>query len=261
MMVGNLKIDDVALLGGLDIYSEELGLKFHQPTIRDISIFGNSSWNKAINLFLWTKDHLDENGKKALEKYNNFECIYFFLQQTDKETKESLYDSCMNGFFLLVFPNYDVLTHQKEKIQIVLIEKETQKIITITDKNYDIFLEYIKVLFLNAENSSIEDSDNYKIRDGDSAAQRIKAKLDARHKILAKRDEKKNKAKHSVLYNMLSSLSLDSPSDLNRLYDFTLYQFYTQSKRYHKKKTYEESISAMLAGAQDIDLEDWYGDI
>lgn len=126
-MVGNLEIDDVALLGGLDIYSKELDLTFHQPRIRDIATFGTSYWNSAINLFLWTKDKLDEKGKEALEKYNNFECIYLFAQQADKENHKYIYDTYLTGFFILVFPDYSVQIHQKRKDTICLYRKKNRK--------------------------------------------------------------------------------------------------------------------------------------
>jgi hypothetical protein len=252
----NLQIDDFSLLAGVDIYSKELNLSFHQPKLYDIAAFGLSKWQAVINLLLWDKENLKEENKKNLEQLSNFDCIYLLLQNRDQNTGVCRYETNFLNFCTLVFPEFTVLIHQKQKFQLVFQNKATEEIIIINKDNYDIFLFYIETLFLKFDCQS---KDQYNIDKNDQLAKRIKEKLDRRHKILAKNDS--TKGKHSILYNMVSSLALDSPSGLNELYNLTLYQFYEQVGRYHKKVAYNAGLSAMLAGAQDIELEDWYGDI
>lgn len=252
----NLEIDDFSLLAGVDIYSKELNLSFSQPKLKDLAILGLNRWQGIINLLLWDKSNLKEENQKNLEKLSNFDCIYLLLQSRMNENDNFRYDVDFLNFCSLVFPEYDVIIHQKEKAQVVFQNRTTEEIIIINKDNYDIFLAYIETLFLKFDSQS---KDQYNIDKNDQLAKRIKEKLERRHKILAKNDA--TKGKHSILYNMVSSLALDSPSGLNELYNLTLYQFYEQVGRYHKKVAYNAGLSAMLAGAQDIELEDWYGDI
>ena len=88
MMDTNLQIDDFSLLAGVDIYSKELNLSFHQPKLYDIAAFGLSKWQAVINLLLWDKENLKEENKKNLEQLSNFDCIYLLLQNRDQNTGE-----------------------------------------------------------------------------------------------------------------------------------------------------------------------------
>lgn len=257
MTVGNLEIDDFALLSGADIYSKELNLTFRQPTLKDIAIYGLGKWQSILGLCFWKKENQSEEVQAQLKGLEDFDCLYLRLQGREVESDNYLYDVNFLNFCALVFPKYEILLHQKEKMQIVFEDKETKEIIILNKSNYEIFRTYLKRMFLQ---QSGDEEDDYNIDSDDALAVSLKKKLEKRKALLQTRGQNSSH-KHSALYNMVSSLGLDTPDGINGIFNFTLYQFYEQLGRYRKKIAYDGAVSAMLVGAQDINLESWYEDI
>ena len=248
-------IDDLTLLSGRDIYDKELNLIFHQPKLIDIAAIGLSNWDLALSIFFKDKyDIISQEPKleDAFKDATELQVTYFLLQLKNEKGKY-FYDKILSEFALLVFPEYTISIHQKEKQQIVFFhQEEDQTVIIINEENFSHFKEILKTLF----RKDVPSSSGYNINKEDPRARRIVAQLEERHKILAKNDQK---PKHSVFHNKISSLGLEI--GLDKVFNLTLYQFYEQYGRFQKRKNYDQGYSALLAGAKDIDLESWEDEI
>ena len=183
--------------------------------------------------------------QETLEKTKNFDWIYSFVNN-DKKTEENL-----RNYFLLFFPNYEILLYQKNLAQFVL--KKGEEVHIIDSTNFDLFKETIIKL------TSIKDEEeDIFVDEKNEAAMRIRKKLLEARK---KRSEKKNVSQEeqaSILANSISTLATGLGVTLNQIYDLTLPQFFEQLKRFQRKVSHEEGFSAVLAGASGIEVEDWY---
>ncbi len=183
--------------------------------------------------------------QETLEKTKNFDWIYSFVNN-DKKTEENL-----RNYFLLFFPNYEILLYQKNLAQFVL--KNGEEVHIIDSTNFDLFKETIIKL------TSIKDEEeDIFVDEKNEAAMRIRKKLLEARK---KRSEKKNVSQEeqaSILANSISTLATGLGVTLNQIYDLTLPQFFEQLKRFQRKVSHEEGFSAVLAGASGIEVEDWY---
>ena len=183
--------------------------------------------------------------QETLEKTKNFDWIYSFVNN-DKKTEENL-----RNYFLLFFPNYEILLSQKNLAQFVL--KKGEEVHIIDSTNFDLFKETIIKL------TSIKDEEeDIFVDEKNEAAMRIRKKLLEARK---KRSEKKNVSQEeqaSILANSISTLATGLGVTLNQIYDLTLPQFFEQLKRFQRKVSHEEGFSAVLAGASGIEVEDWY---
>lgn len=243
-----VKIDKLTQLSGNKFYSEELRLDFRPPTLRDIVYLGVEVFWKMQALINFDKKSLatvEGISQETLEKTKNFDWIYSFVNN-DKKTEENL-----RNYFLLFFPNYEILLYQKNLAQFVL--KKGEEVHIIDSTNFDLFKETIIKL------TSIKDEEeDIFVDEKNEAAMRIRKKLLEARK---KRSEKKNVSQEeqaSILANSISTLATGLGVTLNQIYDLTLPQFFEQLKRFQRKVSHEEGFSAVLAGASGIEVEDWY---
>lgn len=252
-------LDEVTILSGQDIFSEELNLTFCQPTLSQIALMGFKRWDRVVNLLFFDKARLEEDEKLAPEEVAqidalpNFAYVYCYLN----DAKLYEFQQDFKDFCVLVFPYYDVDFRQLEKTQIAFFPKDKDAPSCILNAdNYDIFLHYIKTLFLK----EADDGSEYNIDEKDAKAKEMMEKIKKRHKILAEQ-HKDRKTKHSILYNRISSLAIGLGTSARDIMNKnTLYQFYEAVGRFQARESYIMSVKAAMVGA-DVELKPWYDDI
>ena len=214
-----LQGDQVALyLSGQDIPVKECNIIIHQPTIKQIVMFKETSFIGATQLFI----NIEENAEKiremnsAANQFNDFQLLMALLNQND-ETKEYV-----NSFFQLIFPRYNIEITDSE---ICFYENE-QRIGMINPFNYKVFCETIDQVFGLP-------IDRKKYNPANDKAAEIAKKFKEREEILAR---KKGKYDSPSLYaSYISILSVGMNLDMNILFDYTPFQLYDCFNRYWKK--------------------------
>lgn len=84
---------------GVDIPIPECEITIHQPTIKEISMFGEEEFFKCLQTILIDKTMFDK-GKMDLSGYNNFQIFMMVISEPEaKELKRQIQD-----FFVLLFP-------------------------------------------------------------------------------------------------------------------------------------------------------------
>lgn len=247
-------VNELLLLAGVPLYVDKLRLEFYQPTLLELCNFGMDKYSEAISTLTLTKkaieDNLSEEVRKEIEQLQDFHICCLFISMKTKEG-----NSCVKDFLNLIFPNYNVsFNFDSDTPSIIFISNEISSMTMIEPSNYEIFTGVLKEIFALDDNSRKE----YNIKEGDTQAEAIRKKIEEGK---ARRARQKPQDKRSVLYNMISSLSIGLKISLKEVYEMTLYQFYAQLARFQKHESYEITIKSAMAGAKIEEFPNWYEDI
>ena len=179
----------------------------------------------------------------------NFDILMSMINNTDKAVKLSV-DSA-KIVLELIFPNYELKIMPNllllEKIQ----EDGTKHQCVINNDNFEEFKSIIKEMFcLSFDNGQDYNPANKK-------AAQIAEKLKARHKKLNQRKGSSNK-EIDILTRYIIILTLGNHHTIPELMEYTVYQLFSQFKKFEKKYSYETWVQARLAGAEGLqDVENW----
>lgn len=131
-------------------------------------------------------------------------------------------------------------------------EKKEIKI-PFTNKDYE---EIIDILELQNCSKTVEEIEEY---EDDPEIRAFIEKKNRLNKII---DEASNKDEDVTLEDLVSSLAVANAGlNILNIWDLTLYQFYNQLKRYNAKVNADMAIRSMLAGASDVELKNWMGNL
>ena len=214
-----LQGDQTALyLSGQDVPIQECNIVIHQPTIKQIVLFKETSFINAVQLF----GNIDENIQKIREnnplmnEYSDFQLLMAMLNQSD-DIKNNV-----NNFFELVFPHYTIEIRDTD----ISFYNGENRVGMINPFNYTVFCQTVNNLFgLSSEK---------KYNPANKKAEELAEKFKKRAEILAKKKGKSNEAP-SLFASYISILAIGMNIDINILFNYTPFQLYDTFTRYWKK--------------------------
>ena len=227
-----LQGDQIALLlSGQDIPIEECNIIIHQPTIKQIVAFKETSFIGAIQIFINVKENANKIREinSEAESFNDFQILMAILNQKDENRQN------VDIFFQLVFPRYKTEIRDSE----ICFYFENKRVGMVNSFNYESFCEKIKQVFGLP-------FDNKKYNPANSKAAELVEKFKQREEILARR-EGKNSNTPSLFGSYISILSVGLQLDINILFNYTAFQLYDIFERYWKKVNYDfyQRVSTM----------------
>ena len=215
-----LQGDQIALyLSGQDVPIVDCNIVIHQPTIKQIVMFKETSFISAVQLF----GNIDETIVKLrevnplTEQFTDFQLLMALLNQDDKIKKN------INDFFELIFPQYIIEIGNED----ICFYYNEQKVGIINLYNYKTFCNIVDILFGLPTNKK-------KYSPANKKAQEIAEKFKKRAEILAKKKGKDDDSP-SLYGSYVSILSVGMNIDINILFNYTPFQLYDTFNRYWKK--------------------------
>jgi hypothetical protein len=214
-----LQGDQTALyLSGQDVPIQECNIIVHQPTIKQIVLFKESSFISAVQLF----GNIDENIQKIRDnnpligEYSDFQLLMAMLNQS-VDVKNNV-----NSFFELIFPRYTIEIRDTD----ISFYDGENRVGMINPFNYLAFCETINNLFgLSSEK---------KYNPANKKAKELADKFKKRAEILAKK-KGKGEDSPSLFASYISILAVGMNIDINILLNYTPFQLYDTFTRYWKK--------------------------
>lgn len=225
----------------------------HNPSIEEIGMIGEETFQVGIRFLNFSKENLDDKDKNDLLDKSDFDILIAMMnlkEYSDYRLKAEMVLS-------LLFPSFDISI---EKDKIVLARKDSNFNPFISARNYDEFKEIINEIFILTSN----DIDSGGYNPEDKAAERlVKIFEDRKRKLNKMKGLNENSLeKQSIYGRVVSVLSIGLGMDKNILMKYTVYQLMESYKRYQLNLAYEMNIKARLAGATDIDdPPDWQDNI
>lgn len=237
-------IDILELLSGRDIVVKELNLKFHQPTLNEVSLLGEQVFRTILRLCCADTDSLFKQASLKLQtEMSNIELLYVY---TKKEDVSGL-SSKIKIFFNILFPDYTVTFNEHD---IFLLHDKT--LVRINQTNYEIFNKTLQEI-CGYDNSLNQSSPKYNPANKQAAS--IAEKL---RKGQEKADSQKSStASQNFFARFASILSVGLGINLNEIMEYTLFQFYDITLRfqYHFSFSIELQMSALGATPKNKEEE------
>ena len=256
-------VDEFLELSGLYIPISELQLTIHQPRLYELALLTESIYTKALATLIITKDHY----KKAIEESATTDEEKARVHLLDALYNIDLvFNSIVNSqeiylavqmLLMILFPDYNIIIDLEKRYIQFTSKKDDNPVVVINRLNYNKLLFYIKEVFnINKDGSAALSSSKY--NPVGKNAERIAAKLEERAKRLASM----KKHKHSALCNSVSTLAVALKIPIEEVYQkYTLIQLHNQLARFNKQDEYYTSVKYALAGAKDVEINDWRMDI
>ena len=179
----------------------------------------------------------------------NFDILMSIINSTEEAVKLSVNSAKI--VLGLIFPNYELKIMPNLLILDKVEEDGTKHQCIISNDNFEEFKSIIKEMFC----LSIATGDDY--NPADRKAAQIVAKLKARHKKLSERKNSSN-TEIDILRRYIMILTLGNHHTIPELMEYTVYQLFSQFKKFEKKYSYDIWLKAKLAGAEGLqDVENW----
>ena len=235
-----------ALICGVDIPLVECQLIAHQPKINEIALVGETNFFIGLQTLCLYKTLFVED-KTLLDTINNFQIFMTIMSNANtKDKKQNVLD-----VLKIVFPQYKVLVTPNS-----LLFNLNGESILIDEKNFDIFQEYLRLIFCMKDGPM----DQQAFNPGNDKAREIAQKLmRGRERVAAQ----KGTANVSVFSQYISILTVGLQSmTMQNLIDLTIYQLYDLMERYQLYLRWELDIRSRLAGAKPEDtVDNWMKNI
>jgi hypothetical protein len=215
-----LQGDQIALyLSGQDVPIQECNIVIHQPTIKQIVMFKETTFISAMQLF----SNVDDNVARLrelnplTERFSDFQLLMAMLNQDDKIKKN------VNDFFELIFPLYKIEMSEDG----IHFYYDDQKVGIVNSYNYQFFCNTIDILFGLP-------TDKKKYNPANKKAEELAKKFRKRAEALAKQKGKTDDSP-SLFGSYVSILSIGMNMDIMILFNYTPFQLYDAFNRYWKK--------------------------
>lgn len=245
-------INELLLLSNNDIPLPEARLVIHVPTLKEIALIGEKSFNIGCQFLNFSKESLSDEDKSRLEDKTDFEVFMSVMNTQDKIQYKT--DTVL--VLTLLFPEYS-FNFKQDKIVFKKEEFETE----LNNDNYKYFRDIICDIFCLKKVLSSEGA----YTPADKQAARIAEKFKKRHEKLNKMksdNQGESEQKVSIFVRYVSILSVGLQKDLNNLMNYNVYQLLDEFTRYQKKQEFDTYIQAKMAGAQNLeDVDNWMNDI
>lgn len=232
----------LALMTGVDIPIPELQASLHQPTVREISMIGETEFFMGVQVLCVNKNLFAED-ENALSETTNFQLFMMIMQdKTQKDKKKSALK-----VLGLLFPGCQPILSPRA----LLLNREGES--SIIDENN---FEFLQAIFsqLFCLSASAQDSFN----PGNAAAKKIADKLmRGRQRVAAQKKAEEGDGSTFAQYLSILTVGLHSMS-LSDCMNLTMYQLYDLVERYSLYVNWDLDIRQRLAGGKpDSSPDNW----
>lgn len=234
----------LALMCGSDIPVPECQVILHQPTVKEISLIGETDYFTGIQCLCIDKNKIsvEEEGVKNKTNFELFMTI--FNQKEDVKKKLAIQQVCT-----LLFPKFKVNFTPRS----IMLLGDSAPLI-IDSNNFDFLQQAIALI--GCLNSSSNNSQDF--NPANQRAMEIAKKLmKGRQKVAQERAEKEGEG--SIISQYISILTVGLHSmGLQDIMELTLYQLYDLVERYKLYMDWDLEIRSRLAGGNpDSQSENW----
>lgn len=229
---------NLALMTGVDIPIPEYETVLHQPSLKEISMMGETDFFKAIGLLNVNVKMLENN--MDISNLNNFLLLCEILSKNPEEK------SILQNLFTLLFPSYSLIITPRS----FCFNSEGHSFI-IDEGNFDIFQVILKKIFCLYQSG--KDSFNPTNKKASEIAKKLQR---ARERVAA---QKRAEQGETSLGQYISVLTIGIGSmSLNECINLTIYQLYDLLERYNHYLSWDLDVRSRLAGAKgEKPLENW----
>ena len=235
----------LALAVGGDIPIPELQLTIHQPTIKEISLIGETDFFTGIQLLCIDKRMYIED-ETLLAQTNNFQIFMTMINQPEMADKKEAVLSTLT----LLLPQLSVVFTPR----FVMLKNDTVNIM-IDEENFDFLQNILREIFcLNKTDQSTFNPQSEK-------AKEIARKIMKGRQRVAELNAKENSGSMFGRYLSILTVGLGSMT-LQECCQLTMYQIYDLIERYTLYINWDIDIKSRMAGASgDKPIEDWMKNI
>lgn len=232
----------LALMCGSDYPIPECQLVIHQPSIKEISLIGESDFFAGVQCLCLNKSMFVKD-ESLLGDINNFQI--FMMIMTEKETADKKF--AVQQVCTLLFPSYKIAFTPRS----ILMLGEDQTI-QIDESNF----EYLQQGISDITCLKTGPMDQTTFNPGNQQAREIAEKLmRGRQRVAAE----KGQSNTSIFTQYLSILTIGINSmSLQGLIDLTIFQLYDLVERYMLYVSWDMDIRCRLAGGKpDSQPDNW----
>lgn len=254
MIIDNFEIDEFQLLAGAPIKVPGLELKIHQPKLYEIANIGEELFYNYLSFFKIGKDVIIDNiedpqQKIELELKTEYEVLKLLM--INQEEVEIGIREVLN----LLIKDMEIIKFNESFI--FLKSKEGQQHI-INDYSFSLIKEIIYKIF------NLNPRERVKAKEfnpSNEIASDIAEKLRKRREALEKANpakETQGKKDQSILTDFVSILAVGLSLSITQILNLTVYQIFNLMKRFGLYSQYQLQVKAMLQGAENVELVDWF---
>lgn len=233
----------LALMTGVDIPIPELQCAVHQPTIKEISMIGETEFFTGVQLLCINKElYIQEEA--LLTQTTNFQIFITMMNEKQVVDKKNAVLQVLQ----LLFPGVKAILTPRS-----MVFNFGDLNVTIDEQNFELLQNILKDLFCIKE--SEQDAFNPQ---GEKAKEIARKLMEGRRRVAAQKESSGSQFAQylSVLTTGLRSMSLTDCLNL------TVYQLYDLVERYSLYINWDIDIRSRMAGAKgDKPVEDWMKNI
>ncbi len=257
MITDNFKIDELQLMSGAPITVPGLELKIHQPKLFEIASIGETSFYNYLSFFKISKEIVlstveNEQHKMELSFKTDYEILKILM-----DDQPDIQDGIREIFKLLI-KDAEIIKFNESFIFIRVGEGQQY---VINDDSFSLIKEIIyKIFNINPKETSKKEEFN---PSNDIAAQiveKLKQRKEAleKEKASSKKDSSQGKKDQSVLADFVSILAVGLSMSVRDVLNLTIYQIFNLMTRFGMYNQYQLQVQAMLQGAENVELVDWF---
>ena len=232
----------LALMCGSDYPIPECQLVIHQPSIKEISLIGESDFFAGVQCLCLNKSMFVKD-ESLLGDTNNFQI--FMMIMTEKETADKKF--AVQQVCTLLFPSYKIAFTPRSILML-----GGDQTIQIDESNF----EYLQQGISDITCLRTGPMDQTTFNPGNQQAREIAEKLmRGRQRVAAE----KGQSNTSIFTQYLSILTIGINSmSLQRLMDLTIFQLYDLVERYMLYVSWDMDVRCRLAGGKpDSQPDNW----
>ena len=234
-----------------DIPFVEGELVLHNPSILQISLIGDQMFFKGCNLINFSKNQLNEEGKKSLKDLSDFEVLMTIIEK-NQDTAIKEIKQILQAFFLLILPDYKISFLPSSLMFTRKVNDQIERKF-ITKENFPSFKNIVSQIFCFRK--FLGSTTNY--NPGGPQARALVKKFEERQRKLAELKRKKGEQNVSILAQYILILAVGEHKDINSLMQYTLFQLLNQFETFEGKQNSDLAIQAKLAGAENVKMVNW----
>lgn len=257
----------LSLLVGNDVLLEN-GMSIKSITIRDMLNYGYDELRFDFSLFLQTIEELIkpyENDEIYLEFYTNRHKLNKLMFHKSLWLYDAKYKEIFNRILSLILgvsqDSIDVFSpfiddiNDENAHNFIIYEENSTNIKWIIDEELFDTIVYIYSLIIGM--NTLNGSEEQTLAEDDKA-QAIIDKINKANEKIDRRKRNKKDEKSPTLFSMISGVTTKS-NHINKmnLKEHTMFQVYEEFMRLKKVDEYNLTVKATLAGAQDIEIQNW----
>jgi hypothetical protein len=254
------KVEELLLMTGGEILLKDPLVKIQQPTIKQIALKGESEFFRSMSIFYINSEPfiefinqletLREDEKEILLKtITAYDNLLFMMQAStvDGTDKYKVVELTQSAFDLLA-PEYR-FNFDPQKQEMSLISLEDSHSIVVDGELFMKIKSVAEQIFLL--DKFFGEPQKEKLS---PAAQKIADKIAKSERKIKEMNGEKEEG--SYFARILSIMGMHA--DLDYLSNLTVYQLHNQFERFNLFTNYNQNMRALLAGATNVELVDWY---